>query len=329
MIRNQKILFRCDQNILSGFGHFSRCLNLARAIKNEGNRQVTFIGNYDLFALKLLNEYRINFFEISSVDFSYFNYNLFNEYTHIVVDSYLFKQDFIDKITKLSLHTIFIDDTGQLNFTKADLVINFRVGAETFKYDSKLVALGPSYFIYKNELEFVRENRLIRKDVKKILLFFGGVNNLSEIIKLIIEIIQNLNPKIEITLITKDFNDFDDKKYDSIIKHLPTFDIENYYENADLVINGGGLTKYECCYCLIPSASISTTQLQYEDSLILEKNSLLCNLGYLKDLNLDFLKTKIVSFINNAEERNLLIEASKKSFKKKSLNKLITLFNKL
>ena len=65
------MLFRVDCNSKTGFGHFSRCLNLARTFKHyHQGVNITFVGNYNGFSLNLLRFYNIKCESIELDDFS-------------------------------------------------------------------------------------------------------------------------------------------------------------------------------------------------------------------------------------------------------------------
>jgi spore coat polysaccharide biosynthesis predicted glycosyltransferase SpsG len=327
----RKFIIRCNQDRDSGFGHFSRCLNLARFIKANLGHDVVFYGNYDSFAVSLLKHYCLPF-EIKSEKprFSLPEPLTLNEFTDIITDSYLINQGYIDELVSHPIRTIFIDDTCELDFSGVELVINFRVSASSFHYGSNNIALGPKYFIHKPELLRVREkNEATKKEQRmvNILLFFGGGQNYLGVDKIIIDYLMSLNEYANITLIKNDFAEYNDSKYDKLVKQKPTFDIEYLYYHSDFVINGGGLTKYECCYCLIPSASLSTTDLQYKDSQILDKNNLLVNLGMVENLDVDELKEKLNDFLFNKAIKNRIIESSNVHFDENSMRNLALFLN--
>ena len=95
MSETKKILFRCDQNEFSGFGHFSRCLNLARHFAIGNKFKVSFLGNYSDFAIELLNKYEISYKNIEEKKFEKFETEIFSQHNYVLFDSYFIDQDYI------------------------------------------------------------------------------------------------------------------------------------------------------------------------------------------------------------------------------------------
>lgn len=323
----RNILFRCDQNFKSGFGHFSRCLNFARLLIKEANFKPFFIGNYHNFSIELLKKYKIEYKQIESKDFSFFDASFFTQFEYIVIDSYLYQQDYIKKIVALPIFTIFIDDECILDFTNADLVINFRVGQENLKYASKQKALGANHFIYKPELLEIRKNKTSTETIKSVLLFFGGLGLSAKYVDTIIKSLHEINEKIKIYYLSNDFSYLTKNSKDKIIPIKPTFEIEKVLTLVDCVINGGGLIKYECAFCKIPSASISTTKLQYEDTLVLTEKKLIFDLGYVEETSEELLSENVKKFVLSKTFKQEFVEASEMYFTEKSVDNILELIN--
>ena len=66
----ETFLIRCDANKNNGFGHFSRCLNLARGIKHKlPKAKIVFLGDYDNIPTQLIEKYK--FLSTSSLSGDY------------------------------------------------------------------------------------------------------------------------------------------------------------------------------------------------------------------------------------------------------------------
>lgn len=320
----KKILIRCDQNELSGFGHFSRCLSLARHILMENNADVVFLGNYSEFSISLLNKYKIEHKNIEDKNFKHFKKEHFKNITYVILDSYFINQSYINKITSLNLKTIFIDDTCTLDFENIDLVINFRIDAENmFLYNSKNKALGSDYFIYKPEFREIKEKSEFNQKIKNILIFLGGMNFKDNIYNQLIKIINKIDKSIKISIISNGI--CIENENVNILK--PIYNIEKYLDNTDFIINGGGLIKYESVFCNIPSAVLSSTKLQYEDTCILESKKIIFNLGYLNKINNIELEKNLKFILENVEYRKEIYNNSKTVFSTNSVKKLLKKIN--
>lgn len=320
----KRILIRCDQNKYSGFGHFSRCLSLARHILMTEKVSLLFLGNFSEFSISLLNRYNIEYRKIEEKKFESFKEQDFIHSTHIIFDSYFINQDYLNKISKLNAKSIFIDDTCTLDFKNIDLVINFRVNAEKmFSYNSKDEALGTDYFIYKPEFKAIKQQSTFKQTIRSILVFLGGIKIDKNSYEAIFKAIESINPKIDIFVISNEL-EFKNKKV-TVLK--PTFDMETYLKKIDFIINGGGLVKYESIFCNIPSAVLSSTKLQYEDTCILDSKHILYNLGMLHNICINELTSNLKHIIENEKFRKEIFENSKTFFPINSVKNIMDKIN--
>ena len=106
----KEFLFKCDCNEESGFGHFSRCLNLARwLLLKDNDFEITFLGDYNAFALLLLNKYTLDYL-VASKEYSFDPEPITlkaSEYHTLICDSYLINQEFVDTLTNQNFKSVF------------------------------------------------------------------------------------------------------------------------------------------------------------------------------------------------------------------------------
>ena len=141
----------------------------------------------------------------------------------------------------------------------------------------------------------------------------------------IIESIKEVDQDIEIYYISNDFSGVLEKNREDIIELKPTFEIEKILSLVDCVINGGGLIKYECSFCKIPSASLSTTKLQYEDTLVLKRKKMIEDLGFIESMSVDQLKENVKRFLINNQIRKEMIDTSRHVFTGQSIQNIFKL----
>jgi len=151
-----RVAFNCMETKKHGLGHFIRCFNLARHIRVFENFEVSFIGNFSSFSLSILTREKVNVIQISSNDELFL---LLKNYDIIITDRYDINQKHLNRLADLKkIKSVLIDDFNNLDFSNQDLVVNFRVGIKNYIYNSNASALGEKFFIFKPELEIVREN---------------------------------------------------------------------------------------------------------------------------------------------------------------------------
>ena len=313
-----KILFNCNQTQKQGLGHFFRCLNLARHMKMKKKFEISFTGMFSHFSLSILKKEYFKVFNLTCDEDLFIN--LIN-YDFIITDRYDINQNHLDKLAcNKNIKSIIIDDFNTLNFTKQDLVINFRVGINHYCYDSKTTALGEKFFIFKPELNQIRENYHFSSTVKRLLFFGTGTNKSNTKFNDLPEFLIQQFPHLEILHITNEPLVIESKRYTS---KTYSNSIEKHLKKVDATINGGGLIKYEASFCGIPSATLSTTKDQHEDTIILSQKGLLYNLGYQQIENKFDIQKKVSNFINNPKIRQSISQNGKMIFTPESVNNLI------
>jgi len=308
-----KIIFRVDANSISGFGHFSRCLNLCRTWRDFAPTiEVVFLGNYEAFAAESLETYQIDFIRLCSSDFSTLLPPSVGKPDLAVFDSYLITQAQLEHLASCDFRSIFIDDSCTLNFEGLFGVINFRLDAENlYRYDVRHSFLGIEFFVVKPEMVKMRaKSRLSNQNVRKVLLFTGGTLSDARILGAMADCIREVSAEIEITHVGHVCLGRTDN-----YRHVyPNPYIENYLADCDVAVNAGGLIKYESAFSLTPTASFSTTRLQLDDSIILDAKGLHCNLGDVESIDNRQCLPLLSEVLLNRERRNWLVQNSRQFF---------------
>lgn len=322
MDKSLRFLFRCDCNKDNGFGHFSRCLSLARTILLINNEvEILFIGNYNQFALSLLerNKFQaLNYDDAKTID-SFTLINVASNFDYLILDSYHFNQEFLNTLVGNKFKLIAIDDFNTLDYNGFDMVINFTIGADKFKYSSKHNALGTLNFIAKPELIELREKNLLKSEdqIKNILLFLSGTektfNESKELLRIIDECFNNVSIDY-LTSIDQPIG-FISINNNTIQKHKPVYEIEKYYAETDLIISGGGMMNYESAYCCIPNLTFTQISEQQLETKNMEKENLTFEIGSLFDFNPKYTKERLQFFLNDRDFKLRFLHSTKHKFK--------------
>jgi spore coat polysaccharide biosynthesis predicted glycosyltransferase SpsG len=320
----RKVAINCNQTKEHGFGHFFRCLSLARHMIATNDYTITFVGEFSIFAKEILETFGLMFEEIYSNEKLKLQIELFDI---LITDRYDIDQSYLDSLKNhKKTKRVFLDDFNILDFTGQDLVINFRVGIESISYNSISNALGPKYFIYKPELFKIRTNYIFRNEVKAILMFGTATEKNSLAFMNLPKFILFNYKDITVFHLTDSLISFNHDRY-KIIRY--SSNIEKHFSLADVIINGGGLIKYEAAFCGIPAATLSSTEEQHGDTLILESENLLFNLGSKKDIDSIKIQENLLRFINDDKLRFNLSKTGKEKFKPDSIYNLIKKINEL
>lgn len=321
-----RIVIRVDADNRSGFGHLSRCVNIVRhflEITQYSKSCILFIGNFIEFSEALLSSYNFSFLSASNPgELEKVLEEEAKRGAAILIDSYQVDQKILDELCNLFQTTIIVDDSCQLEYSKVDLLINFRYSAESlFSPNARSCALGASYFVTRPELLSLRNsNTTVKPQVKKMLIFMGGGYVNVETVQKVIDISRQIQPEIDISCVS---NQVEMKALRGAKPLGPTMEIEVLLSDCDICINGGGLIKYECVFSRVPSASLSTTELQDEDTKIL------AGVGLIQDLGMDvskgnkYLQSRLGDILGNHSMRRSLLNASSTLFDSNSAEKLV------
>jgi len=287
----KRFVFQCNANKTTGLGHLSRCLSIALALKNRQKCQLIFFGHYHDFATKLLIDNDVviankTTFKLQRSDL-------------LILDDYQVNQADIDQLRKQVDTFIKIDDFHQHDLSKLDLIINFRLNAEKDAYSSnyhaKNTCLGLAYFPFSQQLLKIRtkNNSTEINQGKNLFIFIGGNDESDAGIKLL-QMIDKLVTEKNLYLISKETPNLPINSATNLNQwhYLPlSTQMSDYYQQADIFISGGGLSKYEAAFCLIANASISQNEGQALDTQVLSKANLTFDLGLTEDLVLQPQKT--------------------------------------
>jgi spore coat polysaccharide biosynthesis predicted glycosyltransferase SpsG len=94
----------------------------------------------------------------------------------------------------------------------------------------------------------------------------------------------------------------------------PTYSIENYFSEADAVIAGGGLIKYESAFCCIPSAVLSFDLEQQIETQNFAKESLGYDLGLYSQITHQELEKKLIYYLKESSLRKKIYQSTKERF---------------
>lgn len=278
----RRVLFRCDNADGVGFGHFVRCLNLARALQAaDPGCAIEFRGAYDAFAIKALRQHALERVEAPAIGQPGSDISdeaaAFAEANIVVLDSYRIAQASLDLLKGRAFRLAVFDDSKQYDLSGADLAICFRIGVEGRATGARREALGIGYLVVPPELRGLRIRNLATppESIRNILVFLGGAGIDDGMLARVVEAVAL--PGTTVTYLTRDGRSVVDAP--GAIAQAVAPDMERAYAAADLVVSGGGLVKYESAYCGIANACLSLTPLQEDDTQAMAARDLTLDLG--------------------------------------------------
>jgi spore coat polysaccharide biosynthesis predicted glycosyltransferase SpsG len=286
------VIFICNGNADTGFGHVSRCLNIALAMHEiDSSLCILFCGNYNEFSKQVLLENNVNIIQSLAECMS-------DDVPLLLVDDYQVTENVLKDFKRIGCHLAVIDDFDKFGFDCVDLVINFRFEAERFVSKSTKNLLGISYFPFNLSLIPVRERRyataLEDTSIRRILVFIGAVD-INQCAPVLLECLDQAIAGVEIVWLTQSERTV--ILENNHLQKIPfVTNMAKLYASVDAVICGGGLTKYEAGYCILPTAAISQTHEQSQDSHVLASRDLCFDLGMAYPLEPEILLKKLNLF---------------------------------
>jgi UDP-2,4-diacetamido-2,4,6-trideoxy-beta-L-altropyranose hydrolase len=319
------IAFRVDASSSIGIGHLMRCLALSEELTKRGNNC--------FFVTKTESNELINRIMKNKVYFQKINPNAtlkededivikFSNENHIdwiITDHYGLNSEYIKEIKKHNFNVLSIDDTAKIHYY-SDIVLNQNIGSDELKFSKENytnLLLGTKYVMIRNQL-LKREDKIERKNVKKILIMLGGTDE-DNLMLSIIKMLEGINNKIEFFVIIGPLNPNEDLIKEYIDKLNLKFklikspkDMSKIYLESDIAISAGGSSCYELAYFGIPNIIISIADNQLEISKELDNQKIGIYLGTKNEITKEKLENKLKELINNGSLRQTLSKNGKK-----------------
>ncbi len=276
------ILTEGGQNI--GFGHITRCTAIYQAFEEKGIIP-TMVVNCDEVVKDLLKD--INYIPLNWLKEEEKIFEIINKAEIVVIDSYLADLKFYKRVSSVVKTPVYLDDNMRVDYPEG-IVVNGSIRAEELNYSKKrgvTYLLGAEYIPLRKEFWNVPE-KTINKNVKNILISFGGINHSD----LVCKIIDCLKGKFEFNLYV----------IESEKNRLSTSQVLNLMLRADICISGGGQTTYELARVGVPTIGICFYENQKWNLKGWKENGFIEYIGWADDANmLDKLEealNKIISY---------------------------------
>ncbi len=280
MLQRRKVLFRVDGDAVIGMGHIYRALQLAYGMIDH---EVCFLTRADKkIGLEKIKESNFPFLTFKSEDDFWIKIEQYRP--DIIINDILDTElQYIEALKEKNFFVVNFEDLGQ-GAMIADVVIN-SLYDEKYKLTNHY--WGKEYYCLRDEFRIVKP-RTISKEVKKILVTFGGTdpNNYTlRIVKLLsslmgsfkIEVILGLGYQ-EKELLKKTLND-------SGITNVKVFkNVKNiclHMCNADLIFTSAGRTVYEIASIGVPCIVLAQNNRELHHTFASSENGIVnLKLGY-------------------------------------------------
>ena len=318
-----KIIIRVDGYNKIGLGHIYRTTSLAHQL----------LDHQILFVSKKIHELGINFIKTHNYNIKTFTtetelYEIITDFEPDIIFNDILDTgaDYIEHLKEKNKFTVNFEDLGE-GSTKADIVIN---PLYEQKNTLKNYYWGKDYIILREEFQNI-EHKTIEKEVKKILITFGGTdpNNYT---KKVLELLNDMDLKnINISIVLG----LGYTKYDDLIKYSQELNhkfmikknvknISRFMYEADLIFTSAGRTVYEIASIGTPTIVLAQNNRELLHTFANRKNGFL-NLGLGHEVSKEKIQKLITSLINDYDYRKELSRLMLKNYIRSGINNVISL----
>lgn len=319
------IFFRTDSSIDIGTGHVIRCLTLADALRQR-EVNVSFIcreeqGN--LISHIERSGYKVHHLQ-SGIDIEE-DRKLTEKIIAacevspdwLIIDHYDIDISWETSLRKFVKKIMVIDDLANRRHN-CDLLLDQNYSSNGNRYD-RLVPdncikfFGPTYALLRPQFQKIRENLKERNsEIKRILVFMGGVDPTNETCKVLRAIKMLERPNIAIDVVVGSSNPHQ-AEIEAFVSTMPNtichVNVDNMAELmalADLCIGAGGTTTWERCCLGLPSIVMILAENQRKIAESLSREEVIVNLGWFEDVKETDIRDALKNLANNLDFRRSL-----------------------
>jgi UDP-2,4-diacetamido-2,4,6-trideoxy-beta-L-altropyranose hydrolase len=274
------ILIRVDASVEIGYGHISRCIVLAEALKNKFN--ITFVSK--LMPKNFIQRIICSGFTFIKID-NNDNFEIF-ENNIVILDGYSFNSNYQKKIKSVATKLVCIDELRDI-FYSADVIINNQpcLSRKNFSCDkSTKIYTGINFSLLQKEFISLskKSSKLIKNGDKKIFFVcFGGsdpYNFTKKVVEILLKEITFCNINIVLGGGYEHKLDFKSNQV-NIFKSLDAKNLIKLIKKSDIAILPASTIMLEAFCVGIPVISGWFDDIQENTLECLQKSGLILNCG--------------------------------------------------
>lgn len=286
------ILCLCDGGKDIGFGHVSRCLALAEAFEEhgwtprfagrmiDGAEELVARAGYAVTSRPL----RVGQEDIAEAATMCYELGA----TVVMLDSYTIRPDYLG-VLAAAFPVLLIDDYGALERDDYDglIVLNPSIIPESISYPSaRFVMSGPQFIPFRRDIRSKRPRQVfVRTKVRRVLVTLGGGDPQNLTQRVVLALAEAV-PTVEVWAVVGRGYVWLEQLETSlkacgtgsrVFVQVPN--LADLLVETDLLVCGGGMTKFEASYMGVPTLVISLNESQTSESALFSKLGLVIDLG--------------------------------------------------
>ena len=338
-----KVAFRTDASTHIGTGHFMRCLTLADELKKHGSYVRFLIRHLPIHLIDMLTKKGIEYVQLFDADVD----SLLDDLAHsswlgisqsrdakatidalsdqlwdwVVIDHYALDARWESMVRPSVKKIMVIDDLADRNHD-CDLLLDQNYYAEMqARYEGKVpphcqLLLGPRYALLRETFRSLHDHVKIRTGVvKKILVFFGGVDESNYTFKTI-EVLSQFNSHLHVDVVIGAQHPFKDLISDScnefgFVCHVQTDRMAELMAEADFAIGAGGSATWERCCLGLPALLVALAYNQIDIAKALNSINACFYIATKEEMFSLNIKYTLTKLLDNPDQ---ISQVSKKAF---------------
>jgi UDP-2,4-diacetamido-2,4,6-trideoxy-beta-L-altropyranose hydrolase len=337
------IFIRTDATIEIGTGHIMRCLTLARSLKENG-ANVSFVcrelsgsmfnqiekNGFEVYRLSKKNGKRISQHTAHSdwlkVDWKIDAVETIEilksqeKVELLIIDHYAIENHWEKKTRPYVKKIMVIDDLADRHHDCDILLDQNYIKNKEHRYDTLVPNhckkfTGPHFALLRKE--FTKEKRRLRVGkIKKILIFFGGIDKTNET-KKAMEAIHLLNAvRLKVDVVVGNANKYKNEirqfclKNDCFTFHCEVENMAELMSKSDVSIGACGTVAWERCYVGLPAIVVSIADNQQKIAEALGEANAIKYLGSFDQVKKEDIKLALGNLLEYSAELSKMSKAS-------------------
>lgn len=313
------VYFRVDSNDTISGGHIMRCLAIANALVDIGQKvcfliaddnPISILEKADIRYINLCSDWQDLMSDVSQVR----DIIRGNDTSFLLIDTYKITKKYVMALKpycKIAYLGSKLEELGKLDLLiNYSTYIDFRFYEEHYNSDTKLL-LGPSYAPLRKEFQSIVPE--YRENVKRILLTTGNTDKthmVPAILQVVLPVISKKKIVIDV-IVGRMFDNKEDlyKTYGdnlSICLHKEIRRMSDLMRNSELAISANGTTVYELSAMGLPTVSFAMVEEQVKSAEALDKLGVIsyCGCSYQdKKTCVERVRKSLIYYLENNDER--------------------------
>jgi spore coat polysaccharide biosynthesis predicted glycosyltransferase SpsG len=315
----------CDATVATGLGHLSRCLALAEALAELGAAP-TVVGAVDQGFASMLASVTGEVAHLPAPALDGTSDALAARRTAldalqpdlVVLDSYAVDADGVERLAR-GIRSAIVDDFCLLDRYPVDAIVNFTVAGPSLPYPATPTLLaGPAALLVRRALRTARASIAPATErVGRVLVALGG-GDPHGATDAVVQALRSIDADLAIDVVlgrpgpSEQVLAAHADPLLSVTVGAPT--LAFHLAAADLVVCGGGLTKYEAAYLGRPVAVLDQTAEQAGETQAFAARGLALPLGSAEAIDLEGLTAALARLLQDASARDALAVAGLAAF---------------